>query len=93
MIRTTQRSLFVVIAVTIAITGATCAFIFNSAFAKKTIDYFSFGAAAFLVIEGLYKIRRYRNDPYFPAQLMRHVRIIIGASVFSIHIMQCVYGV
>ena len=88
-----QRLLFAVIIATIAVTAAICALVFNSAFAKKTVDYFSFCAAAFLVIEGLYKIRRYRNEPYFPAQLLRHARIVIGASIFSIHAMQYVHGV
>ena len=87
------RILFAGVFVTVAMTAVICALIFNTAFAKKAIDYFSFCAAAFLVIEGLYKIQRYGNEPYFPAQLLRHVRIIIGASVFSVHVMQCVYSV
>ena len=87
------RVTFIGVALTIAITALICAFIFNTAFAKDIIDYFSFFAAGFLIIEGLYKIRHYKSEPYFPAQLIRHVRIIIGASVLTIHVMQFVYVV
>ena len=82
-----------VIALSAATASLICVVIFNTAFAKNTIDYFSFFAALFLMVEGFYKIRRYRHEPYFPSQLARHIRIIIGACVFTIHVMQYVYGV
>ena len=44
-------------------------------------------------VEGFYKIRHYKENPYFPDQFIRHIRIIIGTSVFTIHVMQYVYGV
>jgi len=81
------------IALSVAVSGLICTAIFNTAFAKNTIDYFSFFAAIFLIVEGFYKIRHYRNESYFPAQFVRHIRIIIGACVFTIHVMQYVYGV
>lgn len=66
--------------------------IFNSSFARATVDYFSFGAALFLIIDGLYKINRYKNEPYLPNNIIRHIRIIIGTSIFTIHVLQYVYG-
>jgi uncharacterized membrane protein len=79
--------------VTVVITVIICALIFNTPFAKNTVDYFSFVAALFLMADGFYKIRRYKAERYFPHQLLRHIRIIIGASIFTIHSMQYVYGV
>ncbi|MCQ9207662.1 MAG: hypothetical protein NG740_07270 [Omnitrophica bacterium] len=81
------------IALAIAIAVVTCASIFNTDFARNTIDYFSFFAAIFLIVDGFYKINHYRNEPYFPNQLIRHFRIIIGSCVFTIHVMQYIYGV
>jgi len=82
----------VVIALTIAIAVVICASIFSTDFARNTIDYFSFFAALFLIVDGFYKIRHYRDEPYFPDQLIRHFRIIIGTCVFTIHVMQYIYG-
>ena len=79
--------------VTIAITAVIATAVFKSPFAHRTVDYFSLAAALFLITEGLYKITRYRNEPYLPDHLVRHLRIIIGTCVFTIHIMQYIYGV
>lgn len=87
------RTIMIVVAFTILVTCAVCVIIFNTSFAKNTIDYFSFFAALFLIVDGIYKIRHYRSEPYFPDQLVRHIRIIIGSSVFTIHLMQYIYGV
>ncbi|MFC1576326.1 hypothetical protein ACFL3J_01500 [Candidatus Omnitrophota bacterium] len=81
------------VAVSIALTGTIAVGVFNSSFAHNTIDYFSFAAGLFLIVEAIYKICRYKNEPYFPNQLVRHLRIIIGTSVFTIHVMQYVYAV
>ena len=77
----------------LAIAGALSAYLFKTAFAKNTIDYFSFVAALFLIVDGFYKIGHYREEPYFPNQFVRQLRIVIGACVFTIHVMQYVYGV
>jgi peptidoglycan/LPS O-acetylase OafA/YrhL len=79
--------------ISIAIASLICAVIFNTSFAKNTIDYFSFFAASFLMVDGLFKIWRYREEPYFPNHFVRNLRIIIGACVFTIHVMQYIYGV
>jgi len=81
------------IALSIAIASTITTAVFNSSFGKNTVDYFSFGAALFLITEALYKICRYRNEPYFPNQLARNIRIIIGTCVFTIHVLQYVHGV
>lgn len=92
IMKKTAIILFAVV-LSIVIAASVCVLIFNTAFAKNTIDYFSFFAALFLIIDGFYKIRRYRGEPYFPNQLLRHFRIIIGTCVFTIHVMQYVYGI
>jgi len=81
------------LASSIAITSFITIFVFNTPFAHNTIDYFSFAAALYLVVEAIFKICRYRQEPYFPNQIFRHVRIIIGTCVFTIHVMQYIYGV
>lgn len=69
----------------------TC-FVFDTPFANSTIDWLSFLAGAYLVIEGLYKIFRYPK-PFFPIQLARVFRIVIGLSIFSIHLVQSIWGI
>jgi hypothetical protein len=83
----------VAILLSIAAAVVITVFIFNTEFARETVDYFSFLAAIFLIADGFYKVIRYKYDPYFPNQLVRHVRIIIGACIFTIHVMQYIYGV
>ena len=80
------------IAIIAVLTAWIVVMVFNSAFAKVTIDYFAFLAAAFLIIDALYEITR-RSEPFFPNQLIRFVRLIIGVCIFTIHVMQLVYGV
>lgn len=87
------RVTLVVILLTMLMTIAITVLIFNSSFAHNTIDYFSFAAALFLIIDGVYKISRYRIERYFPNQFIRHIRVIIGTCIFTIHVMQYVYGV
>lgn len=87
------RITLAVILLTMFTTIAITVLIFNSSFAHNTIDYFSFIAALFLIIDGIYKISRYRVEKYFPNQFIRHVRIIIGTCIFTIHVMQYVYGI
>jgi len=65
--------------------------IFNTSFANATVDYFSFFAASFLIIDAAYKIIR-KREAFFPNQLIRFIRLIIGGSVFTIHAMQFIWG-
>ena len=92
-----NKNIFIIvlisIALTIAIASTITVYVFNTPFAHNTIDYFSFVAALFLIIDGIYKIRHYKAEPYFPDHFLRHLRIIIGTCVFTIHVMQYVYGI
>jgi len=81
------------IVVCIAIASAVTTRIFNTSFAHNTVDYFSFFAAFFLIIDGFYKIIHYKSEPYFPNQFVRHVRIILGTCILTIHILQYAYGI
>ena len=76
----------------IILTSLTVIMVFNSKFAKTTVDYFAFFAGIFLISDALFKIIS-KNDRFFPYQLIRFIRLIIGASIFTIHIMQYIYGV
>ncbi|RKY42514.1 MAG: hypothetical protein DRP85_02555 [Candidatus Makaraimicrobium thalassicum] len=71
----------------IAFTGYAICLLFNTRFAKITIDYFAFLTGIFLVTEGLYKISR-SKAPFLPDQFLRILRIIIGICLFTIHILQ-----
>src|SRR3990167_7439129 len=80
------------ITIIIILTAWIVVMVFNSAFAKATIDYFAFFAASFLIIDALYKITR-KSEPFFPNQMIRFIRLIIGVCILTIHIMQVIYGV
>ena len=71
----------------IALTGYIIYHLFNTQFAKTTIDYFAFITGIFLVMEGLYKISKSKAS-LFPDQFLRGLRIIIGIWIFTIHLFQ-----
>lgn len=74
------------------LTSSIVIMVFNSKFAETTVDCFAFFAGIFLIIDALFKIIS-KNDRFFPYQLIRFIRLIIGTSIFTIHIMQYIYGV
>jgi len=92
MTKKTMAIALISISITVAIAGSIVTYLFDTPFARNTIDYFSLAAALFLIIEGFYGIKRYKNEPYLPNQLLRHIRIIIGTCVFTIHLLQYIYG-
>jgi hypothetical protein len=69
----------------------TC-WMFDTPVAGATIDWFSFIAGGFLAIEGIYKIRKFRKDPLL-LHLYRGIRVLIGADIFIIHLIQFTQGV
>ena len=76
----------------IGVTAYIVVLVFNTKFAKVTIDYFAFFAAIFLITDALYKLFL-RKDKFLPQGLLRFIRLIIGVSIFTIHVMQMVYGI
>ncbi len=76
----------------VSVTSFITYFVFNTNFAHVTIDAWSFFAAAFLMIEGAYRIMR-TNDPFWPLQAIRVFRVIIGTCVLTIHTCQVIYGI
>ena len=61
--------------------------LFDSNFAKLTIDWFAFLAGIFLVIEGLYKILTSKTST-LGNQFLRFIRLAIGTCLFTIHLLQ-----
>jgi hypothetical protein len=76
-------------AILIFISGLAICFLFGTPFAENTIDYISFFVGIFLVFEAGYKILKY-PDKFFPVQMCRFIRMILGTCVFSIHLFQFV---
>ncbi|MBD3425869.1 MAG: hypothetical protein GF409_01405 [Candidatus Omnitrophica bacterium] len=66
--------------------------LFDSDFANSTIDWFSFAAGIFLAADGVYRIRKHKAD-HLPVQISRLVRILIGADIFIIHLIQFFWGI
>ena len=92
MERHASRAVMITAAFIVLIAAAITAAVFNTPFARSTVDYFSFFAGLVLVADGFYKIRRYADEPYFPNQFIRVLRIIFGTCIFTIHFMQYLYG-
>ena len=65
---------------------------FDTQFANSTIDWFSFFVGIFLIVEAIYKMRKFRS-PFFPDQFSRGIRIIIGADILTIHLIQFIWGI
>jgi len=76
----------------IAVAGVFTAIVFNTKFARVTIDAWSFAASIFLITEAVYKMRK-DPGPFWPYQFFRFVRIVIGTCVFTIHTCQIIYGI
>lgn len=51
------------------------------------VDYFAFGVAIFLIMEGIYRIAEHKDTKY-TKQFTRSVRIAIGFIIVTLHIMQ-----
>ena len=66
--------------------------LFDTLFANLSIDWLAFLTTWFLMIEAVYKMFKFR-DPVLPNQLFRVFRILIGAQVFTIHLIQYTWGV
>jgi len=66
--------------------------VFDTSFANSSIDWFSFLVGIFLIAEALYKMRKF-PAPFFPEQFLRTIRILIGCSIFSVHLIQCIWGI
>lgn len=84
-----RKKLWLAVALAVLITialSATCE-LFDTRLAELTIDWFSFLAGGFLVIEGLYKIFS-SEKPLLRDQVFRTFRVIIGTTVFTIHLLQ-----
>jgi hypothetical protein len=71
--------------------GGICYF-FDSSFANHTIDWVSFFAGTFLAVEGIYKTIKFRKQS-LRFQIFRSLRIIIGFSIFGIHLIQYLWGI
>ncbi len=61
--------------------------VFHTHFIKVTIDYLSFAAGLFLMLEAAYAITR-SKEKFFPNQLSRIARALVGAFVFLTHLDQ-----
>ncbi|MFH1395666.1 MAG: hypothetical protein ABIH09_05875 [Candidatus Omnitrophota bacterium] len=66
--------------------------LFDTNFANSTIDWFSFLVGIFLITEAIYKIRKYPTA-FFPDQFLRTIRILIGLCIFTVHLIQFIWGI
>ena len=84
-----MKKLSLIIAILVLVTIAFCVicYLFDTSFAEATIDWFAFGAGLFLVVEGLYAMKKH-GGPFLPDQLLRLFRVLIGTCVFTIHLLQ-----
>ena len=67
--------------------GCVICYTFDTTFAELTIDWVAFIAGIFLMVEASWKIFT-TKDPFFPNQLLRTLRAVIGVNIFTIHLLQ-----
>jgi hypothetical protein len=89
--KNTSRTIILLAVLNTAAFISICRF-FDSDFANTTIDWFSFFAGVFLAIEGIYKMLKFKRDPAM-LQASRLLRILIGANIFIIHLIQFIWGI
>jgi hypothetical protein len=51
------------------------------------IDVLAFGAAIFLIVEGVWRIYEYHEEPW-QKQVTRAFRVAFGCAILTLHIMQ-----
>ncbi|MBU1894796.1 MAG: hypothetical protein KJ983_03140, partial [Candidatus Omnitrophica bacterium] len=66
--------------------------LFDSNFANSTIDWFSFLVGIFLITEAIYKTRKHPTA-FFPVQFLRTIRMLIGGCIFTVHLIQFIWGI
>lgn len=84
--------IFISIIIVITISAGIVISIFQTNFARLTVDYFAFAAGILLITDALYKIKTDSEKPW-SYQIVRFCRLIIGVSIFTIHIMQFIYKI
>ena len=62
---------------------------FDTYLIKVSVDYLSFAAGTFLIVEAALSISRSKK-PFFPSQVSRAGRIAFGASILFIHFNQLI---
>ncbi|MFH1846783.1 MAG: hypothetical protein ABH869_04425 [Candidatus Omnitrophota bacterium] len=82
-----KRIIIPILITLILLTGFITFRVFETTFAEITIDWFAFLAGIFLVLESGYKLIKIKTS-FFPDQLLRTFRLIIGTCVFTIHLLQ-----
>jgi len=70
---------------------ATCR-MFDTGLADLTIDWLSFAAGIFLVLEAGYKRRMFPSDPAL-IHVLRAFRMVVGACIFMVHLAQFIWGI
>ncbi len=86
-----KKILWIVLLVILtAVTAGVTYSVFDTPFGEISVDFFAFLAGAFLVLEGAYKILTSKT-PLFPDQIFRSCRVIIGVTIFTIHMLQFVH--
>ena len=75
------------LSVTLAIAFVVNCWVFETTFAEVTIDWFAFLAGIFLMTEATWRILA-SKERFFPGQLTRLFRAIIGMNIFTIHLLQ-----
>jgi len=65
---------------------------FDTSFANSTIDWFSFIVGIFLIVEAIFKMRNF-PEAFFPEQFFRSIRILIGFSIFAVHLIEYIWGI
>jgi hypothetical protein len=73
--------------VTLAVAFVVNCWVFETPFAEVSIDWFAFVAGIFLMTEATWRILA-SKERFFPSQLTRLFRAIIGMNVFTIHLLQ-----
>lgn len=79
-------------AVLIASAASTVCRVFDTNLVNSTIDWISFAASGFLILEASYKLKKFKHAPPL-VHASRFIRILIGIWVIIIHMIQFIWGI
>jgi len=84
-----KKNLFLILGFAVLMMAGFCVicYSFDTKFAELTIDWVAFAAGIFLMTEGSWRLFT-TKDKFFPLQLFRLMRALIGVNVFTIHLLQ-----
>ncbi len=86
-----RKYFYIIVATLMTVSVVVVCRVFDTDFANSTIDWLSFAAAGFIILEAYYKLHKFKHVSSI-IHAARFLRILIGLWIFAIHMIQFLWG-